>query len=72
MTKVVVQKRVLDVLAREVAILAAQLARTARDLEKLHQALLLVGGLTTGDRTEVGVGRSPLSIVEDQDDSIDG
>ena len=65
MTKVIVQKRVLDVLAREVAILAAQLARTARDLEKLHQALLLVGDSCTDVDTEKSVGRKPLSIVED-------
>ncbi len=66
MTKVIVQSRVLSVLAREVAILAAQLARNARDLEKLHQALLLVGGSPTDTCTEESVGRSPLSVVEDQ------
>ncbi len=59
MTKVIVQSRVLSVLAREVAILAAQLARTARDLEKLHQALLLVGGTSTHVGTEKSVGVPP-------------
>jgi len=61
MSKVVLQKRVLDVMAREVAIQAACVARIARDLESLHQALLQVGVSATGDRTEKGVGLPPLT-----------
>ncbi len=65
MSKIVLQKKVLDVMAREVAIQAAHVARIARDLESLHQALLQVGGTATGDGIEVVVGRSPLSSQED-------
>ena len=65
MTKVVVQKRVLDVLAREVAILAAKAARTARELEQLHQALLRAGVTATPERIEKGVGVPPLPFQED-------
>ncbi len=54
MSRVVLQKRVLDVMAREVAIQAATVARCARDLELLHQALLQVGVSATPERTEKG------------------
>ena len=65
MSKVVLQKRVLDVMAREVAIQAAQVARVARDLELLHQALLQVGVSATAGRIEKGVGAPPLPSPED-------
>ena len=65
MSKVVLQKRILDVMAREVAIQAAQVARVARDLELLHQALLQVGASATAGRTERVVGLRPLPSPED-------
>ena len=68
MSKIVLQKRVLDVMAREVAILAAQVARTARDLELLHQALLQVGASATGDRMRRVVGVPPLPSTQRSDD----
>ncbi len=64
MSQVTLQKRVLDVMAREVAIQAAAVARVARDLELLHQALLQVGVSATPERTEKGVGQRPRPLRE--------
>ena len=58
-----VERRELDLLARQVAILSLKSLRISQELENLHRALLQVGVPATGDRNEVGVGRRPLFAV---------
>ena len=72
MSRVVLQKRVLDVLAREVAIQAATVARVARELEDLHKALLQVGASATPERMTTDVGQRPHAVPEVADVEANG
>ena len=71
MSKIVLQKRVLDVMAREVAIQAAQVAQIARALESLHKALLQVGASATGARMRGGLPLRPVPSEDQADVDLD-
>ncbi len=64
--RILVERRELDVLAREVAILGARASKLAKELEFLHRALLHVGVSATPGRTTRGLGAvsPPLTLVQ--------
>ena len=68
MSKVELDRREVHVIARDIAILGAQMSRAAVRLENLHQALLLAVGRATPERIEgVGSEGPQLEIVPNVD-----